>query len=574
MIFDNGAAGRLPYQVAKVTETVNNLIINGETYDKKTLSKVTQTIVDQGYNGRDMFNDFFNTTMVTHVNNSRYCSPYYLSISRTFVLGNLNPLMSVLDNRDGNIEWTIAGDTVFKFDSSTKAYTTYRSTTLSKSCFSGGTILHQDDNYIYFLAEDIYDEVNFTYHTGYILDKSNGKITKVLDKTTLYGSYSNMINILENKSGTVIIQNINMGTHKLYKAICASGKIELSPISLPVSYDVGNYCNNIATKLDSNNYSYYLTVSGNKLSCVKIVDGVVTGDVIQEVITDSTKIKVDDFLTNKYSLGSIDASVRAQYLTFTNSYVNTAPTSTNTGYRQFQCSLAGDNDQFLVINNATDKDSLDNKKYTGDQQTCFIAVFRRNDPDNDPMDLTLVDYIRYDEFVFPQGYPKNIYKFDNKKYFMSNDFGHMELILNNDTGKFDKNVYYNPNLITSGYDSYGRLITLSTTSQYVEIFNDRVPNYISIGYKKPGDCYVEYDGLAQTKQISVEVRNIYNKPIEATFELRLEGSAEFTTSSSKIFRGRTGANGKTDVSVKILNPSKIVIGKKIIHSNELSYSDS
>ena len=48
MIFDNGAAGRLPYPVAKITETVNNLIINGETYDKKTLSKVTQTIVDQG----------------------------------------------------------------------------------------------------------------------------------------------------------------------------------------------------------------------------------------------------------------------------------------------------------------------------------------------------------------------------------------------------------------------------------------------------------------------------------------------------------------------------------------------
>ena len=573
MIFDNGAAGRLPYPVAKITETVNNLIINGETYDKKTLSKVTQTIVDQGYNNMDVFKNFFNTTMVTHASNTQYYNSYYNCISRTFVLGNLNPLMSILDNNDGNIEWTIAGDTVFKYNSSNKSYIIFRSTTVSKLCFSGGTILHQDDNYIYFLAENIYETINYTYHGGYILDKSNGKITAVSPGDTLNGSYINKINILENKNGTVIVQNINLGTHKLYKLVCAGGKIEMTQISIPISYDIGNYCNNMASKLDNNSYSYYLTVDGNKLSCVKIVDGVVTGDTIQEVITDSTKIKVDDFLKSKYSLDNIDVSIRNKYLTFKTDYITTAE-SAHTGYRQIQCSLAGDNDQFLVINTATDMDSVDNKKYTGDSQTCFIAVFKRNNPDTDPMDLTLVDYIKYDEFVFSQGYPKCIHKFDNKKYFMSNTFGHMELIVNNDTGKLDIGIYNNPNLITCGYDSYGRLITVNSSNQYLEVFNDKVPNYIDISYKNPGDCYIEFDGLAQTKQVSVEVRNIYNKPIEASFELKLEGAAEFSASSSKIFRGRTAANGKTDVSVKILNPSRIVIGKKIIHSNELAYSES
>ena len=54
---------------------------------------------------------------------------------------------------------------------------------------------------------------------------------------TLNGSYINKINILENKNGTVIVQNINLGTHTLYKLVCASGKIEMTPISIPISYD-------------------------------------------------------------------------------------------------------------------------------------------------------------------------------------------------------------------------------------------------------------------------------------------------------------------------------------------------
>lgn len=573
MIFDNGSAGRLPYPVAKVTETVNNLIINGETYDKKTLSKVTHTIVDQGYNNMDKFKNFFNTTSVTHASNSEFCpSSYIQAISRTFVLDNLNPLMSILDNRNGNIEWTIAGDTVLKFDTSSKAYTIYRSTLLSTLCFSGGTILYQDDNYIYFLAENIQDGINYTYHAGYVLDKGSGKITVVSTVDRLNGSYVNKINILENKDGVIIVQNLNMGTHSLYKLVCASGKIEMTQISLPVSYDIGGYCNNMASKLDRNSYSYYLTITDNKLTCVKIIDGVLTGDTIQEVITNSEKIKVDDFLKKKYSLDSIDASVREKYLKFVNSAVPTAEGS-RSGYRQIQCSIAGDNEEYLVINTATDIDSVDNKTKVGDEQTCFIAVFKRNNPDTDPMDLTLVEYIKYDEFKFPHGYPKCVFKFDNKKYFMSNSFGHMELVLNNENGKLDINIYTNPNLITCGYDSYGRLLTLNSSNQYLEVFNEKVPNYIDITYKNPGDCYIEFDGLAQTKQIGVEVKNIFNKPVEASFELKLEGSAEFSGSSSKIFRGKTSPEGKADVSVKILNPSKIVIGKRILHNNELSYGE-
>ena len=138
-------------------------------------------------------------------------------------------------------------------------------------------------------------------------------------------------------------------------------------------------------------------------------------------------------------------------------------------------------------------------------------------------------------------------------------------------GSLTPKYYYNSRISTFGFDKFGRLYTHNKDNSVVEMFTDTLPYDLEIKYENTSDAYVPYNNAPVTKNILVTSKNIWGKPVMASFELGCTGNSEFTTSSSKLIRGNTNEQGTATVPLKIKGPTTVTVGKKLLYNNELQY---
>ena len=145
-----GSGDRLDYPTCKVIETNTYIIINGVTFDKKTLAKINITPLEVGfYNMEDHKKNL--ALEICHSIQPLYNAEYMYWYGTASEREIATHRTTVVDNKNSEIEWVIHGDGIIKYNTVNKTYNVYR---LTESVFKQNPIfdsffLHQDDNFIY-----------------------------------------------------------------------------------------------------------------------------------------------------------------------------------------------------------------------------------------------------------------------------------------------------------------------------------------------------------------------------------------------------------------------------------------
>ena len=196
-------------------------------------------------------------------------------------------------------------------------------------------------------------------------------------------------------------------------------------------------------------------------------------------------------------------------------------------------------------------------------------VYKRNNPETDPLDLTLVDYKTKNELYYSSYGLGAILKLNPKTLYSWGEFGIMILDLQSD-GVLKPKYFYNSKLASFGFDQLGRLYTANKDNNVVEVFTDKLPYDLEIKYENTSDAYIPFDKNPVTKNIVVTSKNIWGKPVMASFELGCTGNSEFTQSASNTYRGSTNDTGTATVSLKIKGPTTAT-SHKLISSRYLEF---
>lgn len=560
MIYGNG--NRLDYPTCKVIETNTYLIINGVTYDKKSLTKINITPLEVGfYNIEDHKKNL--ALSICHSIKPLYNESYMYWYGTASEREVATHRTTVIDSVNPEIEWTIHGDGLIKYNTSNKTYNVYRldETKFKSYPIFDSFLLHQDDNFIYIGC-----------HAG---EKSSGQgtlKTVVVNKAScsatfvdniLSGYYGAQVEILKREDNSAYLYINDLGTHYIKKVTCASGNISIKDISKTNITDPGSYCATIPTKLLNNEYFYRLD-SDNKIGYYSLIPGDVINKVSEASLLEETKIKSASYLKSKYNIPD------DQWDTEKTNYLH-MESSLMVSYRIWRCFTMGDNDEWLVVVNTAGNPTKSTNS-TNNGRTEKVLVYRRNNPDTDPLDLTLVDYKSKFE-LFSSDYTLGpILKLNPKTLYSWGDFGVMVLDLNTN-GTLTPKYYYNSKISTFGFDKLGRLYTHNKDNSTVEMFTDTLPYDLEIKYENTSDAYIPFNNAPVTKNIIVTTKNIWGKPVMGSFELGCTGNSEFISSSSNKVRGNTNTQGTTTVGLKIKGPTTVTVGKKLLYNNELQYVD-
>lgn len=559
---------RLEYPTIKAIETDSFLIINGETYDKKTLAKLNNRPLELGMNNITTYNKIlclnqtFDSTISTWMHDSYRAKLACLaedSIPRC--------RCSVVDSSNHNIEWTVYGETVIKMNIEKKTFELFRhGYGLISTLF-----LHQDDDYIYYLCKSG-DEYAYTYINT--IKKLNGEYKNIA--TAYSGSYVQYANLIHKDGSTVYIEFQDLGT-KIVKAFTLSnGASEEKSITF-TELNLGSYCSSYFSKREKTSKSAY-AVNGTSELVYRTIDALtITGSDKESFLTGSKIKGMVEFFKNKYPTevkkeedpGSDmeDTEIIKKFMTFN---LDSVGTNKGSSYRIIKSMLAGDTDQFLVISTGPGSGAVSlQEDYL---KNCKIMVFKRNNPSEDPFDLTLVDYYRYIDMMPKFGLIGDTYQINPTKFVQNGTFGVRVINLSNE-GKLSFKEYYNPDLQTFGFDAMGRLYILRLANTVMEMFSDALPYDIKLSYENKSDAFIPYSNAPVNKNILVDVVNVWNEPVVGNYELALTGDGQFSKTSSTNYRGATNKSGKDTVQLKINKPTTVTVSKKLLYNNELAFAE-
>lgn len=557
-----GSSNRLDYPTCKVIETDIYIIINGVTYDKKSLAKLNITPLELGFYNVADHNKNLGLSIchsILPLDTPTYFY-WYGTASEDEVPTHIT---SVADSRDSYIEWTIHGDGVIKYDTTKKTYDVYR---LTESVFSTLPIyesfyLYQDETWIY-IGCRAGDKTSDNILKTAVFNKTSGE-SKFVDDI-LSGSYSTQTSILKRDANSVYLFISDLGTHYITKVTCASGGITINNLAKTNIPDIGSYCTSLPSKLIGNEFFYRLD-KGGKLSYYKLAAGDIIEKVADESLLDEIKIKSKDYLKTKYNIQD------DQWDTEKSTYLNMLATQA-VSYRSWRCYIMGDNNEFLVVVNTSSTES-NPKESANNGKTEMVMVYKRNNPDTDPLDLTLVDYKSKNELYYSSYGLGTILKLNPKTLYSWGQFGIMVLDLGAD-GVLTPKYFYNSRISSFGFDKLGRLYTANRDNNVIEVYTDKLPYDLEIKYENTSDAYIPFDKNPVTKNIVVTSKNIWGKPVMASFELGCTGDSEFTGSASNTYRGSTNDTGSATVGLKIKGPTTATVGKKLLYNNELQFVDA
>lgn len=180
MIFTE--SNRLNYATYDTFETDSFLVLNGETYDKKSLAKVNGSKLEIGAASYEFPTKRMGLKFFTDVYTSNYRieTQDYAVASDISKYGLLDVYASCKDSNDPNIEYTFLGNQYIKYNLKTKQYTRHDYVNnLNNSgyyTFTAVSYMYQNDEYIYLIAYTL--ESSYTSRPrDFVINKRSGEIS-------------------------------------------------------------------------------------------------------------------------------------------------------------------------------------------------------------------------------------------------------------------------------------------------------------------------------------------------------------------------------------------------------------
>lgn len=564
MIF-NGNTDRVNSPLCSVVETPTSLIMYGLPYDKKTLAQLSLVPVE--VSATDWKE---NAPKAIGLKYTMQCSDMGTITWSEFgriidVDGTPNNLASVQDSGNSNITYTFHGNRVTIYNNESGSYSYKATPTTMSQC----VVLGQDTNYIYC----IYCATYYSYIWINAYNKNTGTWGSA---TSLGMSYYTKVRILFKSNEKAYIATSSYAGASSYGSATTyygvymfnSGQVTkkgMNPSSLETAITT-NYGTTCVSSFDKSKNTYYATQYSTyaTLGVFKIEDDtpVASSNVTTKWFddTEEPKIKMKDYFLTRFD-GQVDQS---NWTTKRNSELNL-----DSGFQNRQFHVLGENEEFLVVSTfPAGKAGLQS------DVNMFIAVFKRNNPTTDALDLTLVDYIRAQDMsdvVAPTSPYMDCYYLGGYKFAIMNKDNLIFINMDKSSGKLSRTIVPYPSLQLIGFDGEGRLYVFTTLNANMDIYNERVPTSLELSYAAGDNGYVTYPDQPVTKKAVVTTKNLYGTKVKGSYQLTLLGDGGiFTGSSSAVVRGDTGATGQSEVPIKISKPGMLKVTGQVLYNNELA----
>lgn len=594
-----------------VIETKRFLIMNGKTYDKKTLAVLNKDILDVGLQTA-AYAEYYICTNVQSAgvmglaaNNGRQVMTGNGTAECNFynIDGRPSQILSVDDNNRENIEWTIIGDTAIEYNVKDMTFKTYgylNQTMVSYANMSSATcFLYQDDDYIYYIhknessARHYYRMISFNKTTHVFTVCGNLGDHTYFEYSAQYDPKQVSILWQKDNVSAVYIEPLYkyttpMGPH-YYTIKCTGGKMTLTPAMIwntktQYKYDAGqNFAATISstapTKLDKYGMFTYVTKTNTQKLWLSISRRdpenfalLGTAQELKELTAAGTRETIAEETVRRVLKKQPDEGI-------TEDDWDTAlgiklPAVT---YHGIQCYVDGPNDEFLVIFN-TCRYLYDlkttpagaggaNGMGNGYIEKYKMMVFKRNNPEVDPFDLTLTDVMFFKDYDMIS-YFHSIFKMSDRKYVCTSCTKCIYVTIN-DEGRVSVSRIANDNVISWGWDEYNRIYTLDSNKD-INIYTDKQPVNVDINYKNPEDAFFRYTESTSTKTAIVKVTNVFGKPVAGLIDLRLAGNGVFENTGTNVYRVTVPQTGELEVNVTLNSVGTITLTGSIVYNNELS----
>ena len=577
----NRSDRRLEYPTCKAIETPNHLIINGYLYDKKTLTRVSTEQIDVGWNNysADKYRLGIRYRYFNSIRNDYSYGCDYQSGNTFYDLvdedGYINGTAMWIDQDDPSIEWVWCGDSVLKINIHKKTVKRIKGNYQEGYNCYAWMGLGQDSRYLY--AAGQINSVDRSAHPAYlfVFDKLMNTIT---NPNGLYygGSNSSKFQIIRNiEALNLVYANVSVYNSQYFVILeCVNGTIT-EKMRLNSMISVANCGDSILPKNNQNHTSivfdwmnspsntpYFKAFKFDDNNIVK-VDDVAIHD-------DTTRLKnISAVIKSKYSnnatvQGYSEAELRKNFIK-----LNASVT-----YEGFRTVRMGPNDEFIFTGVKASRNSYD-RTFDGPGWR-WMAVWKQNNPDTDPLDMTMTDWYRYKELndAAPGVILTSLDKICHNTIIQFLGDKGIRLYHVNAQGKLYWDDIYRNDYCDIGFDEFGRLYMSNINNSDVDIYTEKSPTELILDYENwYTDAFFEMsrNGGPVTKKLMITSKNIYKRPVPATYELALSGNAVFVSTGSKIVRGVTNNLGKGSEEIKFLAPGTVVnISKRIVYNNELS----
>lgn len=577
----NRSERRLEYPTCKAIETPNHLIINGYLYDKKTLTRVSTEQIDVGWNDYaqnkyrlGVRHRYFNIIRP----DATYGTDYYKSNVFYDLVdenGYIKSTAMWIDQDDPSIEWVWSGDSILKIDIHKKTVKRINGVFSTGYDIYASMELGQDSRYLYAIAQ--VNSGGYSAHVAYVFvfDKVMNTIT---NPNGLYygGSYASKFQIIRKiESLNLVYAQVSVYTNQYFIILeCANGTITEKKL-LASMISVANAGDSILSKNDQNYTSiafdwmntptgtpYFKVFKFDDNNIVK-VDDVAIHDDTTRLKNISTVIK-SKYPNNATVQGYSEAELRKNFIK-----LNASVT-----YEGFRTVRMGPNDEFIFTGVKSSRNPYD-RTFDGPGWR-WMAVWKQNNPDTDPLDMTMTDWYRYKELndTAPGVILTNLDKICHNTIIQFLGENGVRLYHVDAQGKLHWDDIYRNNYCDIGFDEFGRLYVSNINNSDVDIYTEKLPIHLILEYENwYTDAFFEMsrNGGPVTKKLMITSKNIYKRPVPATYELALSGNAVFASTGSKIVRGVTNNLGKGSEEIKFLAPGTVVnISKRIVYNNELS----
>lgn len=572
---------RLEYPTCKAIETPNHLIINGYLYDKKTLTRVSTEQIDVGWNNysADKYrlgvrHRYFNSIR----NNYSYgCdhqsgNTFYDLVDED---GYINGTAMWIDQDDPSIEWVWCGDSVLKININKKTVKRIKGNYQEGYNCYAWMGLGQDSRYLY--AAGQINSVDRSTHPAYLF-VFNKLMNTITNPNGLYYGGSNSLKfqvIRKIEALNLVYANVSVYNSQYFVILeCANGTItEKKRLASMIS--VANAGDSILPKNNQNHTSivfdwmnspsntpYFKAFKFDDNNIVK-VDDVAIHDDTTRLKNISTVIK-SKYPNNATIQGYSEAELRKNFIK-----LNASVT-----YEGFRTVRMGPNDEFIFTGVKASRSSYD-RTFDGPGWR-WMAVWKQNNPDTDPLDMTMTDWYRYKELndAAPGVILTSLDKICHNTIIQYLGENGVRLYHVDAQGKLHWDDIYRNDYCDIGFDEFGRLYMSNINNSDVDIYTEKSPTELILDYENwYTDAFFEMsrNGGPVTKKLMITSKNIYKRPVPATYELALSGNAVFVSTGSKIVRGVTNNLGKGSEEIKFLAPGTVVnISKRIVYNNELS----
>ena len=509
MKFLNSNAITLP--VSKLVELSDVYIINGQVYDKNTMTPVSMQTVPV-YSTNEVG---ISTYRTAYVNNCFGTS----RVDKGFIIdtNDINICYTITQNYNNTNSY---GETLAKITNNNGEYNiAYLSDNVFKEYHDMLDIISQDANYIYCYVYRDNGNANYL-----IVDKKTWKTKKydTIDKA----NYMNIINENDTylyfyayaSNNSEVIHKLNkatLGTKEIARIARSGNYIISCEIAVHDSinnkfYSVCDCCSDTGQ-----NTTHYFIYKNNSL------------DIVNEKLTQSIiNVDLDIYEEDKIIL-----------------YPNTSDTYAHSKLFMYTASSGKKYITHFVINQGVDGNL--------NAKNSAMYTFEIIDEEN----WKLIDYKKFDPIIYESILPV----FDNSTIFAIRKYGCDSFSWDNNTNRYEKMTSVDEIMTAVGVDMNNNIFIQKADSS-VEMISKTVPTTIFADFEED-----EYEFMSENIDTNVVVyaKNFQNNFLSTTIELQLLGNVKFTDNGLKTKKVTTSNTGEITVPVTITGSGVLQVRTKI-----------